>query len=195
MQDFIGERQVNLTEMIDLPLSALVLKYADTLEKMEAFGDESLEITHEWPTKDELKEKELDKKIKLDQVQYKIFGNSDNSLTGIGLNFTTIGTSSFMETEQGKSDTINNAAVDISKKIVKISVRVKEEGKKITGLRLIDDADANVVDINTKDEGDWATKDIPAGKEIIGLYCSTQKGDLEDSIHRLGFILWNTPPS
>ena len=62
MQKFVALRQTDLTNMIDLPLSALAMKYASTLEKLEMFGDTSLEITHEWPTKDQLK-KTLDKKI------------------------------------------------------------------------------------------------------------------------------------
>ena len=83
--------------------------------------------------------------------------------------------------------------IDGAKKLVKISVRVKE-GKYLHGLRLIDDSGTNVVDINAKDEGEWVTKDIPTGKEIVGYYCSTKKGDLDDSIHRLGFLVWTPNP-
>ena len=98
-----------------------------------------------------------------------------------------------METEQGKSDTPNKIDIDVSKKIVKVSIHVKD-GKYFHGLRLIDDAGANVVDINGKDEGDWIEKDIPKDKEIVGLYCSTKKGDLDDSIHRFGFMVWTPNP-
>ena len=101
MKNFVAQRQKDLTNMIELPLAALALKYADTIEKLE-FGDASFDITHEWPTKDVLKKK-LDKKINLNQIQYKIFGNSNNTFTGMGLTFTTLG-SSFIETTQGKSD-------------------------------------------------------------------------------------------
>ena len=81
----------------------------------------------------------------------------------------------------------------MSKKIVKISVCIKE-GKYLHGLRLIDDAGANVVNIIGKDEGDWIEKDIPVGKEIIGLYCNTKNGELYESIHRFGFMVWTPNP-
>ena len=39
--------------------------------------------------------------------------------------------------------------------------------------------------------GKWVTREIPIGKQIIGLYCNTAKYDF--SIPCVGFILWESP--
>lgn len=63
-------------------------------------------------------------------------------------------------------------------------------------LRLIDERGHNIVDLDWTNKfngkGKWHTRDIPMGKEIIGLYCTTAKYDY--SIPCVGFILW-TPDS
>ena len=63
-------------------------------------------------------------------------------------------------------------------------------------LKLIDDKGHAIVNLDWTNKfdgrGKWITRDIPVGKEIIGLYCTTTKYDL--SIPFLGFIVW-TPPT
>lgn len=63
-------------------------------------------------------------------------------------------------------------------------------------LRLIDEAGRNIVDLDWTNKfdgrGKWITRDIPADKQIIGLYCTTTKYDF--SIPCVGFIVW-TPPT
>jgi len=38
-----------------------------------------------------------------------------------------------------------------------------------------------------RDEGKWIIKEIPEGKEIIGVYCNTTE---KHCISKFGFILW-----
>jgi len=62
-------------------------------------------------------------------------------------------------------------------------------------LRLLDDKGQNIVNLDWTNKfdgrGKWITRDIPVGKEIIGLYCTTTKYDF--SIPFLGFIVWSPP--
>ena len=61
------------------------------------------------------------------------------------------------------------------------------------GLRLIDENGVNIVKVNFYPRaGDWFIKDIPEGKEVIGLYCNTNNH--LNVIERLGFILWTHNP-
>ena len=68
-------------------------------------------------------------------------------------------------------------------------------GYGLTGLRLIDEQGAYVVNLHFKDAGDWVTQDVPKGKEIIGL--QGIKGDTLNGgcFSRLGFILWTPNPA
>ena len=45
------------------------------------------------------------------------------------------------------------------------------------------------------DEGEWVTKDVPEGKEIIGVYGGTGKDDADNDLFRLGFIVWTPNPA
>ena len=60
-------------------------------------------------------------------------------------------------------------------------------------LKLIDEQGDNILSLNwTKtydNRGKWFTRDIPDDKEIIGLYCTTEKYNY--SIPFIGFILWS----
>jgi len=62
-------------------------------------------------------------------------------------------------------------------------------------LRLTDDTGQNIVNLDWTNkfdgQGKWITRDIPAGKQIIGLYCTTTKYDF--SIPCVGFIVWTLP--
>ena len=74
--------------------------------------------------------------------------------------------------------------IDPSRQIRSISVRSDVAGW-IFGLRLMDENGENIVDANWNkvEDGDWVTKDIPAGEEIIGIKC-------DDQIKRIGFMCY-----
>ena len=74
--------------------------------------------------------------------------------------------------------------IDPNRQIRSISVRSDPCGW-IFGLRLMDEDGVNIVDANWNkvEEGDWVTKDIPEGEEIIGLKC-------DDQIKRIGFMCY-----
>ena len=74
--------------------------------------------------------------------------------------------------------------VDPNRQIRSISVRSDVAGW-IFGLRLMDENGVNIVDENWNkvEDGEWVTKDIPAGEEIIGIKC-------DDQIKRIGFVCY-----
>ena len=74
--------------------------------------------------------------------------------------------------------------VDPNRQIRSISVRSDVAGW-IFGLRLMDEDGVNIVDENWNkvEDGEWVTKDIPAGEEIIGIKC-------DDQIKRIGFVCY-----
>ena len=84
--------------------------------------------------------------------------------------------------------------LDQEKKIRKIAVFVTSNQRRfLNKLRLMDEAGEIIVELNCYDDnhGSWVTHEIPPDKEIIGIYCNTNKEKLY--ICRLGFVLW-TPP-
>ena len=74
-------------------------------------------------------------------------------------------------------------------------MKVKDD-KCLYGLRFKDDKGNNLLDLSTQSEGNWEERDIPEGKELIGIRCSTQdpNGKENDAIHQLGFILRDAKP-
>ena len=69
------------------------------LERLDSFGDQSLSIEHEWPTKDQLRQILREgKRPKLCRILYKNSG----SLTGFQLEFTDGLKSPMFETERAK---------------------------------------------------------------------------------------------
>ena len=83
---------------------------------------------------------------------------------------------------QLKSININTA-----KSIAKISIKVDDD--QILGLRLIDDKGNYLADIVwciCSDDGEWVTKNIPDGLEIIGIRYEPSTGQY---ITKLEFIL------
>ena len=74
-------------------------KPEETLEKLEAFGNEQYPITHEWPTKEELKKLPLEKQIKLNKISYKTYRDTTSWISSIQLGFTNDISSSLFETK------------------------------------------------------------------------------------------------
>ena len=81
--------------------------------------------------------------------------------------------------------------VDPTKHIRQISMFVTDAWS-LAKLRLTDDHGDNFVDLEWTSKydnrGQWLTRDIPADKTIIGLYCNTQKYDF--AIPCVGFTVW-----
>ena len=60
----------------------------------------------------------------------------------------------------------------------------------INRFRLMDDQGGDVVDLvfGEQEAGEWVIRELPEGKEIIGLYCNTQSH--RRYIESIGLILW-----
>ncbi len=113
-------------------------------------------------------------------------------LDRIQLGFTNGVQSSYFNTSWVKDETeLKWTEIDTSKTIRKVSV-YWGMGYCIERLRLIDENDENIIELNwdESNNGEWITKEIPKGQEIIGLYCNKIIAS-PGIIGRLGFILWN----
>ena len=73
------------------------------LSRMESFGDQSLPIDCEWPTREQLSKFPRDRMVKLNKIIYKRY-NADHPITGFQLGFTNGITSEMYETEWGKEN-------------------------------------------------------------------------------------------
>ena len=84
---------------------------------------------------------------------------------------------------------VKTIAIDTVRTIRSISLKMHEK-KLINGIRLADEEGNNIVEETWEtrfNTGAWVTKQIPEGKEIIGLQC-TIKNNM--AITRLDFLLW-----
>ena len=90
---------------------------------------------------------------------------------------------------------LKNLEIDPTKKIVKVSFKVREIDNAMCALRLIDESATNVIELEwiKTDNDAWVSCDIPDGHEIIGLYMST--AGLTEHIQSLGFMLWRPNPN
>ena len=171
-------------------------KHESNLSKMESFGDSTLPIEKEWPTRDYLRQIPIDKRVKLNRIGFKKYGN-DNALTGLQLEFTNGVKTDMLETDFSiKNCKLDHVDVDDTKTIRTVRVFVpKHSSKHLNKLQMLDDRGSKIVDVTwyTGDDqnGEWITKEIPEGREIIGFYCNTSKDGT--FILRLGFILWYPP--
>ena len=66
--------------------------------------------------------------------------------------------------------------------------------RQIKGIRLIGEEELNIVD-ETWDrwdaDGEWVTKEIPEGHNIIGLQTHSLSLGGEDMLMRVGYVLWS----
>ena len=83
-----------------------------------------------------------------------------------------------------------SAEIDTSKRVSKVSIKVRKDQFFMDALRMEDDEGNVLIDLVwcESKESEWQTRLIPLDKEIIGLYMS-KKGSAE-AIQNLGFILW-----
>ena len=95
---------------------------------------------------------------------------------------------------------LDNRTINTSKRIAKISLFIdssKPDAFKarstpdVWGFRLIDQFGDDLICQQWKNLGfEWITQDVPDGWEVIGFYGDTT----QDSLRRLGFILWRPNP-
>ena len=107
------------------------------------------------------------------QITYKCFEDRGR-LTAIEILFSNGVETPLFEEEGYKDSNFEWKFIDIdpNKPIRKISVRSDVAGW-IFGLRFINADGENIIDENwnTTEDGDWVTKDIPEGEEVIGIKC------------------------
>jgi len=163
---------------------------------MAAFGAfrKDADYAFEWPTMYQVEKWNLDRKIQLKRI-----ASNWSSLRNIQLFFTS-------DIESDSLDCGVRSEMDIRKEIMlnveappgqkrsvpitEISVKMTND-KSIYGLRL-KYATGDIHTLYEVESGDWKTKAIPEGKEIIGLYGDYSED--EEKINTLGFILWQPNP-
>ena len=169
--------------------------YDPELQKLEVFGDlaldwqtkEPLLPNQEFPTEDHVKDFPVYRRVKLSSVVFKL--NSDKTpLMGIQLKFTNGVKSPLFQTASSVDvGRAQEAEIDFERRIVRANVFVSTS-KKIYALQLVDDCGEYALDLTfDTGSGDWHCREIPADREIIGLYCNT---DDPHYIQNLGLILW-----
>lgn len=131
------------------------------------------------------------KEVKLKKVIWRGY-----YMIGLKLEFTNGFTSREMKTDDNSSNAskeLTEQEVDTTKIIRKVSVKVYDDNM-MDGIRLFDENDNKILEIEPSRLGDWTTQDIPAGQSIIGMYGNStgeQSGGSGTYITSLGFITWN----
>ena len=118
---------------------------------------------------------------------------SKGSLSSFQLHFTDEVESQVFEASKSKAS-LTHIEIDTERTIRKISLKIAYN-EEIRGLRLMDEFDEFIVDVTWcehSDIGEWVTKQIPKGLEIIGVRCRTQH--YYTIIPRIDFLLWKPEP-
>ena len=93
------------------------------------------------------------------------------------------------ETSVGTYSESQRTEIDPKRRIRKICLRLsdKKSGRKIWGLRFVDDNGRNVINHSWNKEGKWVAQALDSDEEIVGVY-----GKLNEAsgIRSLGFIVW-----
>ena len=118
-------------------------------------------------------------------------------LEGIQLDFTNEVQSPLMQSKFARrsNSSVRKVEVNSRKRVAKISMLV-HRGWALRGIRLIDENENYIIDTVfncTQREGDWITRIIPEGQEIIGIVCSTSSNTF--FISHIAFLLWRPPPT
>ena len=81
------------------------------------------------------------------------------------------------------------AKVDSTKKVEQACAFIDNKGY-IKRFRLMDDEGMDIIDITLGDQeaGEWVFREIPEGKEVVGIYCNTTSNT--SCIESLGLIIW-----
>ena len=133
-----------------------------------------------------MKELPKQQRIKLASINYKSIGGV---LSGIQLVFTNGIWSPMFGTKEVFNKQHKSVKIDISRRVEQVCAFVGHGGQ-IHRFRLMDDQGEDVVDLvfSEQETGEWMIRDVPEGKEIIGLYCNTQSH--RRHIECIGLILW-----
>ena len=188
--------EVKLPEMDMNPLLSMeqyavkvnLLGFKTVLTRLPIFGDKNLEINQQWPEAEDLKRLPLDKKIKLSQLSYKSETNS--SLQGLQLGFTNGVQGPPFETKCPSNAEWRSVEVDSKQKIRKVLMCVHKNNT-LRKVKLLDEVGRTIVQLVWYDyevKCRWVGREIPADKEIIGLYGSSKGGS--KIIQSLGLVLW-----
>ena len=114
----------------------------------------------------------------------------DSSLTSVKL-FFTHGVESLAYQSSGANNKDYTREIDITRKIKKISLRLRSADNLIWGIIFYDPKGNEVAKWENENQGDRrVAQEIPEGYEIIGMYGN----DSSDRITSLGFILWTPNP-
>ena len=160
--------------------------------KLPVFGDENAPVDYIYPTQTDWENWPSNTRIKLNGFAWK----NCYVLKALQLSFTSdIKTPFFEKPQVAEKDpsgiyAIKRATVDPDKRISQICIKLKRPDNILCGMRLMDDNGDSLLELEwqKRDDSEWDTRDVPAGKEIIGMYMS-KSGDPE-WIQSLGFILW-----
>ena len=157
------------------------------------FGQKQLHPESMWPCHEKLQRLGRYKEMTLASIQYRCLHDS-YELTAIQLCFTNGEKTPLFETKASSAagEMLKTIRVAQTCPIKKISV--KGQSGFIDGLRLTDEKGHVIVDecwnILMKDSTEWSTYEIPAGQEIVGIYCHAKALQV---IPCLGFILRAKP--
>ena len=83
LEDFVRQQQ----EMLTTASKGEAQPASIELTRLESFGDSSLPIDCEWPSREQLSKFPRDRIIKLNKINYKRY-NADHPITGMQLGFT-----------------------------------------------------------------------------------------------------------
>ena len=156
------------------------------LEKMPCFGRQQKSYNFEWPTLYQVQQWNHDRKIELQRIT-----TNWSSLRSIQLHLTgNISSTELAASQRGDFDRENMMNINIPPN-QKRSVPITEIGIKMSsslqfyGIKFTY-ATGDVFTLFEADGGLWKTKQIPKGKDIIGIYGNAD----EDRLYSLGFIVW-----
>ena len=197
-EQFLAQYQTMwMKQQLALNNPDIVGQWEPRLEKMTAFGQAIRpdgKFAFEWPTEYQVSYWNLDRKIQLQRIS-----TNWTSLRCIQLHFTNDISSEPLDTGyRSEPDIFKEFMLNVvpppgQQKTVPITeVGVKLTGEmQIYGLR-IKYATGDYYTMFESPDGNWKAKQIPQGKEIIGLYGDFD--ETEERINTLGFILWTPNP-
>ena len=101
--------------------------------------------------------------------------------------------SPLFECENVKNKELQWLDIDQSKSIRKVSFYHSNNWTYIQRMKLSDEHNQAIIDKTWcgDNDGNWATKDIPADKEIIGVFVNTTA---DVRITKIGFLVWTPNP-
>ena len=136
---------------------------------MPIFGDKEIKPDLEFPTIKDLENFPMTRKIKLQKISFQ-----SAALHKIKFHFSNEIESPIYECST-PCNGLKVKAIDPTKTIRKVCIRLNKQNNFIFGVKILDDTGAELVNLfdSGAGYGEWQTQDIPVGKEIIGFYGNT----------------------